>query len=320
MRAALPAVAPSDVRVTSPPVPAPAFDAAALPDPDGFPHLNPTASRTRGWLLAEGPAPSDDGKRYVTLTFDDGPSPETPAVLELLARHRVRATFFFIGKYLEGSSRRAAGARTSAVAVKDAGHLIGSHTESHALLPNLPRKKQALEIDDGIAAIQHVLGTRPTLFRPPYGGLGPDGEALLRERNLDLVMWSIEVGDMKTADETAMLNGLIEQIDYAGGGTILLHDIKAPTVHVLAKLLDWLDAHAWDPAHPERVGYAVVDLPGFLRATAAHPQPFADRKALEEWRAAEWRKTHTASRFPALLDATLNDTLNEIPAGGTTLE
>lgn len=296
----------TEVHVSAPAVPAPAFDANALPDPDGFPHLNPAASKSVGWLQAEGPAPVEgDGQRLVTFTFDDGPSGETtPAVLELLARHHVRATFFFIGKYLEGSSRRATAARTAALAVKDAGHLIGSHTQSHALLTNLPAKKQALEIDDGIAAIEHVIGSRPTLFRPPYGGLGADGEALLRERKLDLVMWSIEVGDMKNADESAMLSGLIEQIDYAGGGTILLHDIKRSTVHVLGKLLDWLDAHAWDPAHPERVGYVVRDLPSFLRATAAHPQPFADRKALEESRAAAWRKTHpqrASTELPSML-------------------
>lgn len=300
----VPSVAPSDVRVTPAPTPAAGFDAAALPDPDGFPHLNPTASKTAGWLLAEGPAPTD-GQRFVTLTFDDGPGAEsTPLVLDLLAKHHVRGTFFFIGKYLDGTTKRAQGARSAALAVKTAGHLIGSHTHDHAFLPNLSRKKEAAQIDDGSASIERVLGVKPTLFRPPYGGLDATGEALLRERKLDLVMWSIEVGDMQNADEEAMLAGLIEQIDYAGGGTILLHDIKKSTVRVLAKLLIWLDAHRWDAEHADRVGYTVVDLPQFLRATEAHPQPFADRKALEDARAAEWRKTHAVTKLPALLDET----------------
>ena len=55
-------------------------------------------------MLAEGPAHApDDGRRVVTFTFDDGPFPETtPAILEILAKHRVRATFFWIGRYLDG--------------------------------------------------------------------------------------------------------------------------------------------------------------------------------------------------------------------------
>ncbi|CAN5239582.1 hypothetical protein BH09MYX1_BH09MYX1_43670 [soil metagenome] len=282
------------------------FDPATLPDPDGLPHLNASAQKSRGWLLAEGPAPTPgDGQRFVTLTFDDGPSLEsTTAVLDLLAQHHVHATFFFIGKYLDGTTKRASGARAAALAVKAGGHFIGSHTHDHSLLTILPRKKEAAQIDDGIASIERVLGTKPTLFRPPYGGLDATGEALMRERKLDLVMWSIEVGDMQNADEESMYEGLVEQIDYAGGGTVLLHDAKKSTVRVLARLLTWLDAHAWSPEHPEKVGYSVVDLPQFLRVTEAHPQPFADRKALEEARAAEWRKTHAVTKLPALLDET----------------
>jgi hypothetical protein len=74
----------------------------------------------------------------------------------------------------------------------------------------------------------------------------------------------------------------VAQLDFSGGGLVLLHDVKWPTVHVLARLLDWLDAKK----------YAVVDLPTYFRETAAHPQPFATRKALEEARAAAWRASH----------------------------
>ena len=292
-----------------PPVPTPGFDAKTLPDPDALPSLNPNQNKAAGWLLAEGPAPTPgDGRRYVTLTFDDGPNPETtPKVLALLEKHHVQATFFFIGKYLDGTTNRAIQSRAAAVAVRDAGHLIGSHTHDHALLTTLVEKKEAAQIDDGITSIERVTGKRPTLFRPPYGQIDPMGEGMLRDRGLDLVMWSIEVGDMKNPDEEAMFSGLVEQIDYAGGGTILLHDIKKTTVRVLARLLDWLDAHAWDAAHPEKVGYVVADWPTFVRATAAHPQPYADRKALEEPRAHGRRKDHPETRapFPALLGVTL---------------
>jgi hypothetical protein len=57
-------------------------------------------------------------------------------------------------------------------------------------------------------------------------------------------------------------------------------------------LLSWLAAHTWDPRHPEVVGYEVVDLVTYIRATAASPQPFADRIELENARGAEWRRHH----------------------------
>ena len=57
--------------------PAPTIDPSLLPDPEPFPRLNRNASRPVGWLQAEGPAElAGDGHRYVTLTFDDGPSPD----------------------------------------------------------------------------------------------------------------------------------------------------------------------------------------------------------------------------------------------------
>jgi len=280
--------------------PAPTIDPSLLPDPEPFPRLNRTASRTVGWLQAEGPAElAGDGHRYVTLTFDDGPSPDaTPSVLEMLAAHQIRAAFFFIGRNLDGPSKRATATRQVAKDVLAAGHFVGSHTKDHLPLTTLDRVHQAAEIDEGIASVERATGAKPFLFRPPYGALDGTAEVLVHERNLELVMWSVEVGDMKNSDEDAMFYGLVEQLDFAGGGTVLLHDIHRSSVHVLARLLAWLDAHRWDPARPERVGYEVVDLPAFARLTAARPQPYADRKTLEDARAAAWRKGHPHRNAP----------------------
>ena len=300
----LPSFPAATARITPPQVPAdappPTFDTGLLPDPEPFPRLNRTASKTAGWLQAEGPAPVEgDGHRYVTLTFDDGPSPDvTPSVLKMLAAHDIRAAFFFIGKNLDGPSKRATAARQVAKDVVLAGHFVGSHTKDHLPLTTLDRVHQAVEIDEGIASIEHATGAKPFLFRPPYGALDGTAEVLVHDRNLELVMWSVEVGDMKNSDEDAMFYGLVEQLDFAGGGTVLLHDIHRSSVHVLGRLLAWLDAHRWDATKPERVGYEVVDLPAYVRLTAAHPQPYADRKALEEARAAAWRKAHPHRSAP----------------------
>ena len=101
--------------------PVPSVDTSLLPDPNPWPVLNPGDQISRAWLLAEGPVPVEgNGRRLVTFTFDDGPFPETtPVVLHVLAKHHVHATFFMIGRYLDGTSDRATRAREVALHIKE---------------------------------------------------------------------------------------------------------------------------------------------------------------------------------------------------------
>ncbi len=271
-------------------------DPSLLPDRGAsWRALNPEASVQRAWMVAEGPRHRDN-RRLVTLTFDDGPGKHTtPAVLRLLAKHHVRGTFFVIGSYLEGETVRARTARANLRRIASAGHLVGNHTYDHALLTSVSHTQVLEEIDRSAAAIERTLGTRPTLFRPPYGGLDAFGEAAVRERGLELVLWSVEKEDMKRDDEAALLRDLIAQIDYKEGGIVLLHDVRWSSVHVLEKLLGWLELRKYDPARPERIGYEIVDLPTYLRAVAADPLPYESRDELERARAQK-KKSRTTRR------------------------
>jgi peptidoglycan/xylan/chitin deacetylase (PgdA/CDA1 family) len=152
------------------------------------------------------------------------------------------------------------------------------------------RRREAIaQIDDGAESIRRLTGSVPTLFRPPYGALDPWMSEALVKRGMHLVLWSIEAGDMTHGDPTSMTDSLREQLEYAGGGVVLLHDIRLTTIPVLASLLDWLDAHKWNPARPEALGYQIVDLAQYMSETARSPQPYADRPALEKARAHEHR-------------------------------
>ena len=272
-----------------------------LPDPTPWPQLNPEMNARRGWVIAEGPAEKPgDGRRFVTFTFDDGPFPETtPVVLHVLAKHHVQATFFWIGRYLDGSSARAVATRAVAKSVVAAGHLVGNHTHDHKLLLNLTRSEQLAQIDDGASSIERTIGTRPVLFRPPYGQLDLFSEDVLKKRGQTLVLWSVEAEDMKHDDPSAMFASLRDQIDYAGGGIVLLHDIRFSSADALEKLLVWIDARRFDPSQPEKPGFEVVALPTYLRAVAASPQPFETRDEIEKARATAWRKVHPHAGVPA---------------------
>lgn len=99
----------------------------------------------------------------VALTFDDGPDPVyTPRVLEILAAHRVQATFFVVGRHVEAmpSVVRAAAA---------AGHDLGNHTYSHRHLWTLAPAASVAEVDRGAAAVAEATGVLPRYFRPPWG-------------------------------------------------------------------------------------------------------------------------------------------------------
>jgi|GEM_PF-781910 len=113
--------------------------------------------------------------RQIALTFDDGPNdPDTHRLLEILAKHGVRATFFMIGRFVR---QRPEIAR----AVAAAGHLIGNHTMTHPLLLIRPPQVVRQELRDCNAALEDALGAPVRWFRPPHGGRRPDVLRAARE-------------------------------------------------------------------------------------------------------------------------------------------
>src|SRR5580698_3980068 len=104
----------------------------------------------------------DRSKPALALTFDDGPSESTPALLEILAEHSVRATFFMCGKNVR---------RLPQIArqVAAAGHEIGNHTDSHPRLSFHSPEFIYSELALAQETIRQVTGRTPALFRAPYG-------------------------------------------------------------------------------------------------------------------------------------------------------
>src|SRR5271156_1036460 len=118
----------------------------------------------------------------IALTFDDGPNdPYTFRLLEILAQHQIRATFFMIGRFVRQ--------RPDIVrAVAAAGHLIGNHTMTHPWLVLEVPSRVHQEIGDCNAALEDVLGEKIEYFRPPHGSRRPDGLRTAPELRLTPVM------------------------------------------------------------------------------------------------------------------------------------
>ncbi len=129
-------------------------------------------------------------RRAIALTFDDGPSESTPALLELLARHNARATFFMCGQNI----RRL---KNIAMEVAAAGHEIGNHTDSHPALYFKAPEFIHREIERGQQAILETTNTNAKLFRAPYGVRWPGLRRAQESFQLTGVMWTAIGNDWK---------------------------------------------------------------------------------------------------------------------------
>lgn len=156
------------------------------------------------------------------LTFDDGPNdPWTPRLLELLARHEVRATFFLIGNFVR---QRPDLAR----AIRSAGHLVGNHTLSHPWLTLVSPRRVREELAGCNAALEDALGEPVRFMRPPHGARRPDVLRAARELGLTAVQWNAMGFDWRpipAAQIAAHLERGIGRNRRRGrGSNLLLHD------------------------------------------------------------------------------------------------
>ena len=156
------------------------------------------------------------GSKQIALTYDDGPNdPHTLKLLDVLAKHSVRATFFMIGRYVQ---RRADIAR----AVAQAGHIIGNHTFTHPLLIFKSEAQTRAELLDCQSALQDTIGAHSSLFRPPFGGRRPATIKVALELGMRTVMWNVTGYDWNAPPAAVIESKVVRQM--RGGDVVLLHD------------------------------------------------------------------------------------------------
>ena len=156
------------------------------------------------------------GSRQLALTYDDGPNdPDTLRLIEVLARHDVKATFFVLGKFVAQKPQIAR-------ELVSAGHLIGNHSWDHPRLIFASDAELRRQVEQTQAAIFDACGVIPTLFRPPYGGRRPGTLSAARKLGLEPVMWNVTCYDWKLTTAERVLAHARRQIQ--GGDVILMHD------------------------------------------------------------------------------------------------
>jgi glycosyltransferase involved in cell wall biosynthesis/peptidoglycan/xylan/chitin deacetylase (PgdA/CDA1 family) len=152
----------------------------------------------------------------VALTFDDGPDRTyTPRILEILRRHRVRATFFVIG------DRAAANPDLVAAMVRD-GHEVANHSYTHCSFRGLSADDALDEILRAEAVIEGVAGRRSRFFRPPRGVINPSALLSAWRSRLTVAMWSVDLKDFRARDVLDITLRLARR-PIRGGDVILYH-------------------------------------------------------------------------------------------------
>lgn len=172
--------------------------------------------------------------KKIALTFDDGPHKKvTPQVLATLKQYDAKATFFVIG---EEAERNAAILKQAA----SEGHQIGNHSFSHDRLSTLSIRAVIADLEKTNAVIQRITGTKPTVYRPPFGAIT---QQMRKSISMPPILWSLDTLDWKhrNADKTV---DIIKK-EAKNGAIVLMHDIHQPTADALPRVLEALQAQGY---------------------------------------------------------------------------
>ncbi len=165
--------------------------------------------------------PVDCGKaKCVALTFDTGPSPQTPKILAILREYHIHATFFLRGdnalKYADFTRQTAAD-----------GNELETLTWNHHILTKISKDDVRKEIVEGRQAVAKVTGITPTLLRPPQGRTNDAITGIARGLGMAEVEWSATGSDYATNDSQLIADRILKHT--GPDGIILLHDYVDPT-------------------------------------------------------------------------------------------
>ncbi|WP_341281098.1 polysaccharide deacetylase family protein [Paenibacillus sp. FSL H8-0537] len=207
---------------------------ASSPTPTSKPA--PTATPSASPKGENGASKPDKEQKLVALTFDDGPdSRYTPAILDILKKKGVKATFFVVGVQVKKDP-------DVLKRIVDEGHEIGNHTTHHKDLTKLTKSQIWEEITTTDKLIKDAVGFTPNLVRAPYGAVNSTVKQLMKEKGRELVSWNVDTRDWAGTSIAVMKQNISEHTKP--GGIILMHSFGGKgiknTVDMLPDVIDSL--------------------------------------------------------------------------------
>jgi len=181
-----------------------------------------------------------ENTRKCYLTFDDGPTPHTPALLELLDAYQTPASFFLLGKQIQQYPHHAR-------QVFRSGHTLGNHLYSHQDPWRLSSKELFKEAQLTQQLLEEITRTSTLPIRPPYGHITPSLLTWSQQQNIPVVLWDIMPGDfIPTLSPERMARFICKHL--RPGSIIVLHDSvenASNTLALLEYLLPELRINGW---------------------------------------------------------------------------
>lgn len=169
-------------------------------------------------------------KTYVALTFDDGPSPLTEKIVDILTKQKVAATFLFIGKNAERHPEGVAYAYAH-------GMSVGNHSWDHSVLTKANPKEQSKNLSKTSALLESLTHASVTLFRPPYGAVDDELVAAAGKLDMKTLLWNRDPEDWN-AKKPADIVRYFHQVE-ASGGVYVMHEDRQ-TVEALPDIIQYL--------------------------------------------------------------------------------
>lgn len=181
----------------------------------------------------------NEDEKIIALTFDDGPDEVfTPQVLDILKKNDVKATFFLVGENLKQNKE----------IVKrqfEEGHEIGNHTYTHINVAKSGYDKVYEEITKTQEEIKEIIGVEPKLFRPPYRAMSRNMCDIIKNKNMNIILWSnLDPRDWSNPGVYSIVNTIESKV--GNGNIILLHDYnnlrnsKSQTIQALESVIPYL--------------------------------------------------------------------------------
>ncbi len=198
--------------------------------------------------------PVNDGKKYVALTFDDGPGPYTAKLLDAMKARGVKATFYVVGSRVNSYKdiiRR----------IDAEGHAIGNHSNEHENLTN-PKTNVKATLDACANKVKAIVGYEPTVMRCPGGSCNATVRNYAEGKGISITYWSVDTNDWRyQRDSYANAKNKIFANTFKSGSSgvrngaiVLMHDIHKNSVDAAIEMMDRLIAE----------GYTLVTVPDLL--------------------------------------------------------
>ena len=174
-------------------------------------------------------------KKKAALTFDDGPNSKyTPLLLKGLKERGVHATFFLMGKNIEGKE-------ALVKQIQEEGHLIGNHTYHHVNLSKMSAEQAQAELDATDELVRKITGKYPIYARAPYGEVPENGDV---DRQRFYIGWTVDPLDWMTEDVSRITQSVLEKVEP--GDIILLHDSYLSSVQAALRIVDALQGKGYE--------------------------------------------------------------------------